>query len=64
MKGINIKMKEIGGYIELDTYMNPMLHDDGIKLNCGRNAFAYILKAKASKKFIFLNLCAIQMIRF
>jgi len=30
VKGINIKMKEIGGYIELDTYMNPMLHDDGI----------------------------------
>ena len=42
-------MKEIGGYIELDTYMNPMLHDDGIKLNCGRNAYAYILKAKNIK---------------
>ena len=46
-------MKEIGGYIELDTYMNPMLHDDGIKLNCGRNAFAYILKAKSIKKIYF-----------
>lgn len=39
-------MKEIGGYIELDQYHGQMLHDDGIKLNCGRNAFAYILKAK------------------
>ena len=46
-------MKEIGGYIELDTYTSPMLHNDGIKLNCGRNAFAYILKAKNIKKIYF-----------
>lgn len=43
-------MKEIGGYIELDTYNRPMLHDDGVKLNCGRNALAYIIKAKNIKK--------------
>lgn len=39
-------MREIGGYIELDTYALPMLHEGAIALNCGRNAFAYILKAK------------------
>lgn len=38
-------MKEIGGYIELDTYTGKMLHSDGLKLNCGRNALAYIIKA-------------------
>ncbi|WP_288522045.1 hypothetical protein [uncultured Holdemanella sp.] len=43
-------MKEIGGYIELDTYTGQMVHDDGIKLNCGRNALAYIIKAKNIKK--------------
>ena len=43
-------MKEIGGYIELDKYTGDMLHDDGIKLNCGRNALAYIIKAKNIKK--------------
>lgn len=43
-------MKEIGGYIELDTYTGKMLHDEGIKLNCGRNALAYIVKAKNIKK--------------
>ena len=43
-------MKEIGGYIELDTYTGKMLHDGGIKLNCGRNALAYIIKAKNIKK--------------
>lgn len=43
-------MKEIGGYIELDTYTGPMLYEDGIKLNCGRNALAYIIKAKKINK--------------
>ena len=43
-------MKEIGGYIELDTYTGKMFHDEGIKLNCGRNALAYIIKAKNIKK--------------
>lgn len=43
-------MKEIGGYIELDTYTGEMMHEDGIKLNCGRNALAYVLKAKKIKK--------------
>lgn len=38
-------MKEIGGYIEFEHYSRPMLHDDGIKLNCGRNALAYLLKS-------------------
>lgn len=43
-------MREIGGYIELDTYTGKMLHDDGIKLNCGRNALAYLIKSKKIKK--------------
>lgn len=43
-------MKEIGGYIELDTYTGEMMHEDGIKLNCGRNALAYVIKAKNIKK--------------
>lgn len=46
-------MKEIGGYIELDTYTGSMLHDDGIKLNCGRNAFEYLIIAKEIKKILF-----------
>ena len=43
-------MKEIGGYIELDTYHLPMLHEDAIALNCGRNALAYLLKARKIKR--------------
>ena len=43
-------MKELGGYIELDRYTGEMLYDDGIKLNCGRNALAYLIKAKNIKK--------------
>lgn len=43
-------MVEIGGYIELDTYRLPMLHENAIKLNCGRNAFAYLIESKNIKK--------------
>ena len=39
-------MKEIGGYIELDTYTGKILHAEGIKLNCGRNALLYLIYAK------------------
>lgn len=45
-------MKEIGGYIELDTYTGSMMYEDGIKLNCGRNALAYIIKAKNIHKIM------------
>lgn len=43
-------MREIGGYIELDTYTRPMLHDKAIPLNCGRNCLAYLIKANNIKK--------------
>ncbi len=43
-------MREIGGYIELDTYQLPMLHDGALALNCGRNALAYLLKARNIKR--------------
>ena len=39
-------MREIGGYIELDTYHLPMLHEDAIALNCGRNALAWLIRAR------------------
>ena len=39
-------MREMGGYIELDTYRGTMMYDNAIKLNCGRNALWYILKAR------------------
>ena len=43
-------MREIGGYIELDTYRLPMLHEGAVALNCGRNCLAYLIKAKNIKK--------------
>lgn len=41
---------EIGGYIELDNYNLPMLHEGAIALNCGRNALWYLCKAKNIRK--------------
>ncbi len=43
-------MREIGGYIELDQYKGPMLHNEAIALNSARNALAYILRARKVKK--------------
>ena len=42
-------MKEIGGYLELDTFSLPMLHEGAIALNCCRNALAYALLARKAK---------------
>ncbi len=42
-------MKEYGGYIELDTYRLPMLHEGAVSLNCGRNCLAYLIEAKKIK---------------
>lgn len=41
---------EIGGYIEFEKYNYSMLHENAIKLNCGRNALAYLIEAKNIKK--------------
>ncbi len=43
-------MREIGGYIELDTYNMSMLHEKALALNCGRNALAFLIKARNIKR--------------
>lgn len=43
-------MKEYGGYIELDSYRLPMLHEGAIALNCGRNCLAYLIKSRKIQK--------------
>lgn len=37
-------MCEIGGYLELENYSMPMLHEDAIALNTGRNCLAYLIE--------------------
>lgn len=43
-------MIELGGYVELDNYHMPMLHEGAIALNCARNALAYVLRARNIRK--------------
>ncbi|MBR6665861.1 MAG: hypothetical protein IKL22_09145 [Lachnospiraceae bacterium] len=45
-------MKEIGGFIELDTYMLPMLHEDAIKLNSARNCLLFLIRIRKIKKIL------------
>lgn len=49
---------EIGGYIQLDNYSMPMLHEGLLALNTARNCLAYIIEAKGIKRIhIPLFLC-------
>ncbi|MGO1470263.1 MAG: hypothetical protein ACTHW2_09610, partial [Tissierella sp.] len=43
-------MREIGGYFELDQFINKPYYNNMIELNTGRNALAYLIKAKGIKK--------------
>jgi len=48
-------MKEIGGYFGLELASEKEYHTSAIKLNSGRNAFKYILKAQNIKKIYIPN---------
>lgn len=51
-------MKEIGGYIEFEHYHGNEFHAKAIKLNCSRNALAYLLRLhKIQKIYIPCFLC-------
>lgn len=43
-------VQEYGGYIEFEHYNGSIYHDEAIALNCGRNALAYLCKAKHIQK--------------
>ena len=43
-------MKEIGGYIEFESYCGSLLHEGAVALNCGRNCLAYLIEAEGIAK--------------
>lgn len=43
-------MREIGGYFELNKYDLPMLHEEALALNTGRNCLAYLIESKNIQK--------------
>lgn len=43
-------MKEIGGYIELESFRRKMLHENAKHLNCGRTALMYLIESRNIKK--------------
>lgn len=48
-------MKEIGGFLEWETYEGKELHNNCIALNSGRNCLRYLIKTKNIKKYGFLS---------
>lgn len=51
-----MQMYEVGGYLEIENYNLPMLHDTAIGLNCGRNALAWLIRARNIKKILLPKL--------
>lgn len=45
-------MREIGGFIELDTYDLPIIHENALKLNCARNCLAYLIERRNINKIL------------
>ena len=43
-------MKEIGGYIVFEHFHGDMLYEEALRLNCGRNALAYLIMARKIRK--------------
>ncbi len=64
-------MKEIGGYIELDTYHGKMLHEDAKALNCGRHCLTYLIRSRKIERMLLpcficdsvINVCRKEGIR-
>ncbi|MCM1236125.1 MAG: hypothetical protein NC489_39075 [Ruminococcus flavefaciens] len=46
------EIDSIGGYIELDSYCLPMLHEGAVALNCGRNCLRYLIWSKKIKNIL------------
>lgn len=56
-------MKEIGGYLELEKFNGPLLHEGAVALNCGRNCLAYLIRANRIKKLYLPYFCCDSVIR-
>lgn len=39
-------MKEIGGYLELERFSFPMLHEGALALNSGSRCLSYLIQAR------------------
>ncbi len=53
--------KEIGGYIQFETYQQPMLYEDAILLNNGRSCLRYVLQAKKIDKIVLPRFCCVSV---
>lgn len=49
-------LREIGGYIEFETYHGSLFHDEAIKLNYARYCLEYVLEKKKIKKILIPKL--------
>lgn len=48
----DMEQKEIGGYIELDSYHGELLHDSALALNCGRRCLTVLIRGKSIRRLL------------
>ena len=42
--------KEIGGYLELERFTGPMLHEEALALSSGRACLSYLIEQRGIRK--------------
>lgn len=50
-------MQEMGGYIELEHFHGPMLHEGLLALNCGRSCLRYLIRVRHIRKIALPIFC-------
>lgn len=50
MMKVDVNLKEIGGYFELETFKGNEYHTEALRLNSARNSLIYLMMAKKIKK--------------
>ena len=48
--------KEIGGYLELERFSGPMMHEDALALSSGRACLSYLIEQRDIRKILLPDL--------
>lgn len=46
------KEKEIGGYLEMERFSGPMMHEDALALSSGRSCLSYLIEQREIRKIL------------
>ena len=50
------RSREIGGYLELERFSGPMMHEDAMALSSGRACLSYLIEQRDIRKLLLPDL--------